>query len=547
MTTLGGIGTLFGGIGLFLLGMTLMTDGLKLAGGSALKHLLADWTSTRLRGLLSGIFITSLVQSSSAVTIATIGFANAGLLTLGAAIWVIFGANIGTTVTGWLVALVGLNFKVESLALPLVGLGAMLHLLARRTRAKSLGTALAGFGLLFLGIGVMRDAFVGVSASIDLGTLTQTGLSGKLAMVALGATLTVVMMSSSAGTAVIITAAMSGIVPLPAAAAAIIGANVGTSFKAILAGLGATPNARRVAAAHVIFNVLTATVAFLFLPVFLTAIEKIWAMLDGDMSPAPLLAIFHTSFNIIGVLLMVPIEPRLTAWLRDRFRGGEDDLSTPRYLDRSTTHVPDIALRALAMELERLGGAVNRLGRNALLPGIPPVEHIAREREAVDQLVNAVGEFSSEVSRGSLPEGVVSALTDAVRVSQYDHLITDLALTIAELRSYMERRPHPEVTAQRHEWQAKVIRLLEIADPAGGGFNPEATERLHADIEESYHRLKQTLLRAGTAGEVAIPEMERQIQIISHSRRMAEQATKAARHMADLLRVTAPRPETVTA
>ena len=538
MQTLGGF---LGGIGLFLLGMALMTEGLKLAGGRALKHILGRWTSTRLRGLISGAAITALVQSSSAVTIATIGFANAGLLTLGQAVWVIFGSNIGTTMTGWLVALVGLNVRVESFALPAIGIGAMIHLFTPRMRTKSIGTALAGFGLLFLGIGVLRDAFIGLSATVDLGALVLPGLAGALLMLGIGALFTVLMQSSSASTAMIITAAMGGVLPLHLAAAAIIGANVGTSVKAVLAALGATPNARRVAAAHVLFNLLTAGVAFLLLPVFLKGIAATWTAVGEAPSPAPVLALFHTTLNLLGVLLMVPIEPRMTAFLRGRFRTGEEDIATPRYLDRSTTAVPDLALRALTMELERLGTVSLALGRAAASPGIPDAERIARDREAASLLVDAVGEFSHHVTRGSLPEALVDALTDGVRIAQYDLSIADCAAGIAELRSYMERRPHPEITAKRHEWQLRVVRLLELTDAAGGGFNVEAARTLGDEIEGAYHALKQSLLRAGTAGELPIPEMERQLQIISLSRRMAGQALKAAQRMEGLLAMTTHR------
>lgn len=537
MSQFGTIGGFLGGLGLFLLGMTLMTEGLKIAGGRALRHILSDWTSTRLRGLLSGAAITALVQSSSAVTLATIGFANAGLLMLGQAIWIIFGANLGTTMTGWLVALVGLEIRIESFALPLVGIGALLHLFAPHTRSKSLGTAVAGFGLLLLGIGVLRDSFVGVSAAIDLGALAQPGLLGSMAMVVIGAVLTVVMMSSSASTALIITAAMSGVVPLPAAAAAIIGANLGTSVKAVFAALGATANARRVAAAHVIFNLVIAVAAFLLLPVFLFGVDR---MAGANPPPAPLLALFHTAINFIGVALMVPIEPRMTAFLLGRFRAGEEEIAIPRYLDRSTTGVPDLALRALIMELERLGATTLAIGRAAVGPGTPDAKQIAREREAVGVLVDTVSEFSHHVALGQVPENIVEAFTDGVRVAQYDLAIVECATAIAGLRRPTGPQLHQEIAARRHSWQQRVVLLLELADTMGGGFDADAAEALHTEVEGDYHTLKQAILRAGTAGALSVPEMERQLSLISQARRMATQAVKAARHMSSLLALTHP-------
>ena len=149
------LAALLGGVGLFLLGMTMMSGGLKLSLGPALTRRLRDWTNGRLRGLLFGSVATALMQSSTATTVATIGFVNAGLLPLGQSLWVIFGANLGSTVTSWLIALIGFKFKLEAAALPVIGLGVLLHLSGAESRRGAAGSALAGLGLLFLGIGFL--------------------------------------------------------------------------------------------------------------------------------------------------------------------------------------------------------------------------------------------------------------------------------------------------------------------------------------------------------------------------------------------------------
>jgi len=165
------IGLLAGGLGLFLLGMMLMTDGLKAAAGPMLGNVLTSSTRTRLRGLFSGIAVTALVQSSSAVTVAAIGFVNAGLLSFSQSLWVIFGANVGTTMTGWLVALIGFKIKIEAAALPMIGIGMALRLSGSDSRRGAGGSALAGFGVLFLGIGFLQQAFSGSGQTIDLAAL----------------------------------------------------------------------------------------------------------------------------------------------------------------------------------------------------------------------------------------------------------------------------------------------------------------------------------------------------------------------------------------
>ncbi|MBK6629802.1 MAG: Na/Pi symporter [Betaproteobacteria bacterium] len=209
MTDLSLIGGLAGGVGLFLLGMGLMTDGLKLAAGPALQRILAHSTKTPLRGLASGVLVTAAVQSSSAVTVAIIGFVNAGLLNLSQSLWVLFGANVGTTMTGWLVALVGLKFNIEVLALPLIGFGMLLRLSGEGSRRGALGTALAGFGVLFLGIDMLKDTFAGLSTEFTFPE--GAGVRDILVQVLIGLGLTVLMQSSSASLAIVLTAAQGGL------------------------------------------------------------------------------------------------------------------------------------------------------------------------------------------------------------------------------------------------------------------------------------------------------------------------------------------------
>lgn len=200
-------GTLFvsllGGLGLFLLGMTMLTDGLKLAAGRALERMLEAWTRTWLHGLFTGVLLTALVQSSTAMTVAAIGFVNAGLLSFTSALWVVFGSNFGSTVTGWLVAWLGFKLKIDAFALPFIGIGMALKLTGEDSRRGALGMAVAGFGLLFLGIDMLKQGFEG------LGPQALPSLSGDAAGVALsvlvGVLLTIVLQASSATLALALT------------------------------------------------------------------------------------------------------------------------------------------------------------------------------------------------------------------------------------------------------------------------------------------------------------------------------------------------------
>ena len=265
--------SLLGGIGLFLLGMKMLTDGLKLAAGRALEGLLQRWTSTPLRGLASGMLITTLVQSSSAVTVASIGFVNAGMLSLRHAVWVIFGSNVGTTMNAWLVAMLGFSVKIDAFAMPFIGIGSLLSLMARTVRPMALGQALAGFGVLFLGIDVLKDSFSAFGEDLQFDQFITPGIAGWALLVAIGTLLTVLMQASGAAIAIVITAAQGGLMSIEAACAMVIGTNIGTTSTAILSALGATANARRLAAAHVFFNLITGAAALLLLPLLISLLE----------------------------------------------------------------------------------------------------------------------------------------------------------------------------------------------------------------------------------------------------------------------------------
>ena len=190
METITLLGTLLGGIGIFLVAINMMTDGLKLAAGESLRHVLATWTKTPQRGVAAGFCMTALVQSSSAVTVASLGFVNAGLITMYQALGVVYGANVGTTITGWLVAAVGFKFNIQAIALPLIGFGALLKLLRPQTRLAATGIALVGFGLFFIGVDVLKGAFESVVATFDLSALEADGLTGMVTFLLVGIVMT---------------------------------------------------------------------------------------------------------------------------------------------------------------------------------------------------------------------------------------------------------------------------------------------------------------------------------------------------------------------
>lgn len=298
------VATVLGGIGVFLLGMVLMSDALKALGGGALRRVLTRFVAGPMSGLVSGAAATALVQSSTATTLTTIGFVSAGLLTFPQAVGVIFGANIGTTSTGWLVSLLGFKLSIGAIAMPLVFAGVLIRLLTRE-RVASSGIALAGFGLIFVGIDLLQSGMAGLAERFSPADFPGAGLGGRAVLVVLGLLMTVIMQSSSAAVATTLTALHAGTINLDQAAAMVIGQNIGTAVTSAIAGFGASAPAKRTAVAHILFNVITGIVAFALLPVFTYMIRGL-AEAAGNEPGAVALAAFHTAFNVLGVAMLLP-------------------------------------------------------------------------------------------------------------------------------------------------------------------------------------------------------------------------------------------------
>ncbi|SDX53865.1 phosphate:Na+ symporter [Nitrosomonas halophila] len=333
---------LMGGIGLFLMGMVLLTDGLKSLTGEALRRALVRFTGTPYKAFASGTLVTLMVQSSSATTVTLIGFVSAGLLTFPQALGVVLGASLGTTGTGWLVSVLGLKISLGFYALPLVGVGALMRLLTRG-RWRSLGLALGGFGLIFVGIDTLQTGMQDLAGAFDLALLPSTGLIGYLAVVSIGALMTIVMQSSSAAVATTLTALHASAVNFDQAALLVIGAAIGTTIKGPLAAIGGSVSAKRTALAHVLFNLATGIIALLMLPVLLGGLE--FAQQQMHLEPGAIsLAAFHTLFIVLGVLIFLPFTKPFARWIEHLL--PEHGPRLTRHLDDSLLQVPAVALES---------------------------------------------------------------------------------------------------------------------------------------------------------------------------------------------------------
>lgn len=346
-----------GGIGLFLLGMILMTDGLKSLAGDSLKQLLSKFTGGVFSAIVSGTVLTAILQSSSATTLMTIGFVSAGLLSFSQSIGVILGANLGSTSTGWIVSLIGLKVSVGSFALPLIGIGALLKFLTQKY--APLGMALAGFGLLFLGIGTLQDGMSDVAENFTLGFTGGPVFLQHILLVLIGIVMTIVMQSSSTAMVITLTALAAQAVSFEQAALLVIGQHIGTTAKAFVVTIGGTIQARRTAMSHILFNCMTALLVFLLLPLILPGIFTTGYFL-GINDDATLLALFSTSFYVMGIAVVVPILPLFTKWIIRLVPEKEDKLT--KYLDASVASVPSVAIEAARRTLIRITKAISGVG-----------------------------------------------------------------------------------------------------------------------------------------------------------------------------------------
>lgn len=531
---------LLGGIGLFLLGMSMLTEGLKLAAGDGLRAILRGWTRTPARGLVSGALLTALVQSSSAVTVATIGFVNAGLLTLRHAVWVIFGANIGTTMTAWLVALIGLKLDIGAFALPIIGFGVMAQMLgAKRPRLSGSGQALAGFGLFFLGISILKGGFETLLPWFETLDLSQAGFFAPFAFLVFGVVLAALAQSSSAAIAIILTATAGGGLPLELAAAGIIGANIGTTSTAIFASAGATPAAKRVALSHIVFNFYSGLVAFLLLYPLVDASHWLAdiAMADGKDEPLTL-AIFNTLFNILGVILIWPFAGRLVAWLQQRYTGPEETLSRPAHLDPTLAAVPALALRGLVLEVERMMelAFARTEARLSATPG-KPVN--GNGDEGLLALGQAIRDFIADLSRQPLPSDVVTALPDLIRS------IHHVEETIAESAAIAENGHLPVALVTGPAWdrlRAGVFATLVTTAKDRDAFKTEFDSEM-AEVDLAYEAIKKDLLASAAAGRTSVDAMEAALLRARRMRRVAEAALKAERRLCPWAPVASGRVE----
>ena len=346
--------TISAGVAIFLFGMLSLEEGFKAFTAGTLEKLLRASTNRLWKSLTFGVLSTSVMQSSSLVSVITITFLSAGLLELASAIGIIFGANLGTTTGAWLVAGFGLKVNLSSYAMPMLVFGIVL-VFQESKNLKGAGYVLAGLGFLFLGIHYMKEGFDTFGQAIDLAEYSMTGYGGVLVFAGIGIVATVIMQSSHATLILILAALATQQITYENALALAIGSNVGTTVTAILGSLGSGIDGKRLALAHLIFNMITGLIAILGIYHLITAVDWVSARLGIAADNYTLqLAVFHTLFNLLGVLVMLPLIKQLVALLRKLIPSESIEVERPIYLGSASRGLRDVALEAVKKESIRL-------------------------------------------------------------------------------------------------------------------------------------------------------------------------------------------------
>lgn len=403
--------TIFGGLGLFLFGMKIMSESLQQAAGDRLKGILWKVSNNRIKGVFTGLFITSIIQSSSATTVMLVSFVSAGLLTLQQSIGIIFGANIGTTVTGWLVALIGFKVKITAVALPCIGIGFFIRFVSNE-KVRYYGEVLLGFGVLFFGLDIMSNAVKDLrNSEAILNMMTRfsaVDIPSTLIVVAIGTIVTMIVQSSSATVAMTMTLAVNGLIDFPTACAFILGENIGTTITANIAAIGASTEAKQAARAHFLFNALGVLwIMLIFHKFFVPFVD--WIVPGNPYSDilavrsrviADHMAAFHTCFNVINTIVFLPfanILAKLSIKLAPKPEDEKDEFHL-KYITTALVSTPTININQARLEIKRMCGIVLEMFDMVMDVFHHPKEKLGTQVEQILKLENLTDHLEKEIS-----------------------------------------------------------------------------------------------------------------------------------------------------
>ena len=521
--------TILGGLSLFLFGMKIMSEALQNAAGEELKNTLWKVTNNRIKGVITGFTITSIIQSSSATTVMVVSFVSAGLISMTQSIGLILGANIGTTVTGWIVAIIGFKFKIKALALPAIALGFFMRFL-KREKFKNWGEVLLGFGILFLGLNIMTEAvkFLNQSETIMsfMSKFQADGLFSTMMAVIIGSLITMLIQSSSATMAMTMTLAVNGIIDFPTSCALILGENIGTTITANLAAIGSSVEARRSARVHLIFNCFGVIwVLLIFNTLFVPFIDYI---IPGNPFSTDItvrstvvadhMAAFHTVFNMANTLICLPFVSLLAKtaikMVPARPEAGKEGEFHLKFISTTLLSTPSMNLNQASLETKRMMDIVQEMYSILLNIFNNPkkklgddVEKIHMMEDHTDLLEKEISQFLAKVSQGTITEEQSHEITLMMhRVHELeriaDHCVSLLKLARKKYDSHIDFSDN--AMKQICEISGKVKEFLDLI---GQNIRSTSTNIIaRADLienrinelrkemrKEHVHRLKESI------------------------------------------------------
>lgn len=525
-----GLLQVLGALGVFLYGMKITSEAVQRVAGSKMRQALSSMTGNRFSAILTGFFTTSLVQSSSATTVLVVSFVNAGLLTLIQAIGVIMGANLGTTITAWIVAVVG-KFSISSIALPLIGVG-LPFVFIGKDKAKSWGELLLGFGLVFFGLGLLRDSVPDLQMMMKTDPLTadairdivtwmgDRGFGSVLLYLAGGIVLTLMVQSSSAAMAITITCALNGwlgdlsdpVTVFRNSAAIVLGENIGTTVTAWLAALGANSNAKRAARAHFLFNVIG---VIWMLVLFVPATALVWkiaeVMPDSARSAtdkfqtseiAFATAIFHSAFNFLNICLLVGFIPQIAGlvqmWVKDK--AGESSVPRLKYISQGLVELGELNLAEAESSTRRMHTLTSRMFDGFVSVLKRPDEDLAREvvelkgmEDECDVLLHDITFYLIQCSSHEIGPANAGRITSMLRVvSEYEEA-TDRIYRL--VKTLQRKRKEERIFGAEHNREigalcGQVRAILDLCGNSLTGVNGEMLD--HANqLEDRIDRLRK--------------------------------------------------------
>jgi phosphate:Na+ symporter len=548
-----------GGVALFLFGMIMLEDGFNIFSGGMLERWLERATASLPRSLGFGVVTTTVMQSSSLVSVITISFLSAGLISLAAGVGIILGANIGSTTGAWLVAGFGLRVDIASFALPMLALSIVL-VLSRAKAARGGGYVLAGLGFVFLGIHYLKEGFDAIGEQVDLTRFALTGVVGLLVYTLIGAFATVVMQSSHATMVLVITALAAGQLSYDNALALAIGANIGTTITAVIGAATANYQGRRLALGHVVFNLVAAVVALsLIVPLraFVSGVSDLVGIAADDYTLQ--LAVFHTTFNLLGVLLVLPFMPQGLRLLERAVPAREPGVSQPRFLTGSAAAFPATMRVAVAKEVEHLYANATELIAHGLnlhrreLYAVDDVEvYVAGAREVFDLdfdrtyeqrvkvLYAAILQFVSHRSAGDLPEDTADRL---YRLRDSAEHIVQAVKEVKHMRRNTSRFTAVDQGVPTRLYNTLRIQLARILIELDDLAHAQPQERSVLWLEEERERIRQDRRRV----RILIEDLIRTGQVDAHTATSflndASYAYRAMREMLEGARLLHAEPD----